>query len=36
MKVDNINQLAKVMKDRTDVLALNIIRGNSSLYLVLR
>lgn len=36
MKIDNLSQLAKVMKKRSDVLALNIIRGNSSLYLVLR
>ena len=36
VKVDNLNALEKAMKGRTDVLALNVIRGNASLYLILR
>ena len=36
VKVNNLNTLEKAMKGRTDVLALNIIRGNASLYLILR
>ena len=36
VKVNNLNALEKAMKGKTDVLALNIIRGNASLYLILR
>ena len=36
VKVNNLNTLEKAMKGRTDVLALNIIRGNASLYIILR
>ena len=34
--VNNLNGLKKVMKGKTDVLALNIVRGNASLFLILR
>jgi len=36
LRVNNMNDFSKAIKGRTDVLALNIIRGDSSLYLVLR
>ena len=36
LRVSNMTDFSKAIKGRTDVLALNIIRGNSSLYLVLR
>lgn len=36
LRVNNMNDFSKAIKGRTDVIALNIIRGDSSLYLVLR
>ena len=36
VKVNNLSALEKAMKGRTDVLALNVIRGNASLYIILR
>ena len=36
VKINNLTDLKKVMKGKTDVLALNIVRGNASLFLILR
>ncbi|MGL5948089.1 MAG: Do family serine endopeptidase [Aeromonas sp.] len=36
MRTNNLSELSKVLKDKPSVLALNIQRGNSSLYLVIR
>ena len=36
LRVNNMSDFSKAIKGRSDVLALNIIRGDSSLYLVLR
>jgi serine protease DegQ len=36
LKINNLSDFAKAMKAHGEVMALNIIRGNSSLYLVLR
>lgn len=36
VQINNLNDLTKAMKNKNGVLALNIIRGNTSLFLVLR